>query len=60
VRYGATDTAAGTGHHNDFVFNDPIRICHSFFPLAFDGASDHESNGPRALQAVGFDIRFYY
>jgi hypothetical protein len=41
VRYGLADTSAGTGHHNDFVFYDPIWICHAFLPLAcVDGAPD--------------------
>jgi hypothetical protein len=30
MRYGLADTSAGTGHHNDFVFYDPIWICHAF------------------------------
>ena len=30
MRNGPADPSAGTGHHNDFVFHDPIRICHAF------------------------------
>jgi hypothetical protein len=28
MSYGSADTSAGTGHHHDLVFYDPIWICH--------------------------------